>query len=107
MPSDKRGSEILAIYRLIGKKFTVFSDHKPLEKIHLKAKTDEELGNLTQYLSQYNFEIKYSPGKNNLKADFLSRNTVLEPNENEYESFKVVNLIKLENILNDQEKIKS
>lgn len=54
-------------YRLIGKKFTVFSDHKPLEKMNLKARTDEELGDLAYYLSQYDFEVKYSPGKYNLQ----------------------------------------
>lgn len=31
-------------YRLIGRKFTVFSDHKPLENMNIKTRTDEELG---------------------------------------------------------------
>lgn len=89
---------------LIGKKFTVFSDHKPLENMNIKSRTDEELGDLTYYLSQYDFVVKYSPGKYNLEADCLSRNPVLEPNENMEEQLKVVNLITLENILEDQEK---
>lgn len=38
-------------YRLIGKKFTVFSDHKPLERMNIRSRTDEELGDLTYYLS--------------------------------------------------------
>ena len=46
--------------------------------------------------------IKYSPG--NLEADCLSRNPVLEPNENMEEQLKIVNLVKLEDILKDQEK---
>lgn len=91
-------------HRLIGKKFTVFSDHKPLENMNIKCRTDEELGDLTYYLSQYNFNIKYSPGKYNLEADCLSRNPVLEPNENEDEQLKIVNLIKSEEIISDQEK---
>ncbi|KAG6464552.1 hypothetical protein O3G_MSEX014589 [Manduca sexta] len=33
-------------YLLIGKKFTVFSDHKPLENMNIKSRTDEELGDL-------------------------------------------------------------
>lgn len=91
-------------YRLIGKKFTVFSDHKPLEKMNLKARTDEELGDLAYYLSQYDFEIKYTPGKYNLEADCLSRNPVLQSNENEDESLKILNLITLEDIYNDQKR---
>lgn len=71
--------------------------------MNIKSRTDEELGDLTYYLSQYDFEVKYSPGKNNLEADCLSRNPVLEAHENEEEQLKVVNLIKLEDIIGDQE----
>lgn len=89
-------------HRLIGQNFTVFSDHKPLENMNIKCRTDEELGELTYYLSQYNFNIKYAPGKYNLEADCLSRNPVLEPNENEDELLKIVNLIESGEIINDQ-----
>jgi len=91
-------------YWLIGKSFTVYSDHKPLENMNIRSRTDEELGDLTYYLSQYDFQIKYTPGKNNSEADCLSRNPVLDSNENEKEQLKVVNLIKLDEILADQEK---
>lgn len=37
----------------MGKTFTVFSDHKPLENLNIKSRTDEELGDLTYYLSQF------------------------------------------------------
>ena len=89
---------------LMGKKFLVFSDHKPLENLNIKARTDEELGDLTYYLSQYNLEIKYKPGKSNQEADCLSRNPVLEPHENADDFLKVVNLIDLQDIKDDQNK---
>lgn len=89
-------------YWLICKSFTVYSDHKPLENMNIKSRTDEELGDFTYYLSQYDFQIKYAPGKDNLEADCLSRNPVLETNENKEEQLKKVNLIKLDDILTDQ-----
>lgn len=91
-------------YWLLGRSFKVFSDHKPLQKMNIKVRTDEELGDLTQYLSQYNFEIIYNPGKNNLEADCLSRNPVLETHENKGEELKVSNFIQLKDIAEDQEK---
>lgn len=36
--------------------------------MNIESRTDEELGDLTYYLSQYDFEVKYSPGKQNLEA---------------------------------------
>ncbi|CAH2211447.1 jg5429, partial [Pararge aegeria aegeria] len=89
---------------LMGKEFMVYSDHKPLENMNIKARTDEELGDLTYYLSQYNFKIKYNPGKLNQEADCLSRNPVLEPYKNTEDILKVVNLITLEDIKRDQHK---
>ena len=93
-------------YWLIGKSFTVYSDHKPLENLNIKSRTDEELEDLCYYLSQYEFKIKYAPGKGNLEAACLSRNPVLETNQNEDEQLKLVNLIKVEDIT-DQEKNKA
>lgn len=87
---------------LMGKEIVVYSDHKPLENMNIKARTDEELGDLTYYLSQYNLKIKYNPGKSNQEADCLSRNPVLEAYENNDDLLKVVNLISLEEIKNDQ-----
>lgn len=89
-------------YWLIGKSFTVYTDHKPLENMNLKSRTDEDLGDMTYYLSQYDFKIKYAPGTQNLEADCLSRNPVLDASENQEERLHIVNLIKLEDILSDQ-----
>lgn len=87
---------------LLGNFFTVYTDHKPLEKLNVKNRTDEELGDMIYYLSQYNFKVKYNPGKLNKEADCLSRNPVLEEFENKEDNLKTVNLIKLEDIKSDQ-----
>ena len=56
---------------LRGRKFSLFTDHKPLtglSKIHTKT-----LNRLQQAFIDFDFEIKYVPGKDNSVADFLSR----------------------------------
>ncbi|CAH2095762.1 unnamed protein product [Euphydryas editha] len=67
---------------LIGNYFTVYTDHKPLEKLNIRNKPDDELGDMSHYLSQYNCKIKYFPEKNNTEADCLSRNPVLDIDAN-------------------------
>ena len=93
MFSYKRGNKILAT--LVNRKILWNTlKYKPLENMNIRARTDEELGELTHYLSQYDFKIIYVPGKNNTEADCLSRNPVLEANlEEEEDLLKTVNLI--------------
>lgn len=89
---------------LLGHRFIAISDHKPLENLKIKSRTDEELGDLVYYLSQYDFTIKYSPGKTNQEADALSRNPVLECFENVDEVLQIVNLVSVEDLCQDQKK---
>ena len=59
---------------LYGKKFILFTDHKPLEtlsKVHEKT-----LKRLQQQMMEYSFEIRYKKGLNNAAADALSWNAV-------------------------------
>lgn len=87
---------------LIGRDFIVITDHKPLETMRVRARTDEVLGDLMYYLSQYQFKIIYSSGKDNVEADALSRNPVLESFENDEDTLRVVNLVTFDEIVDDQ-----
>lgn len=58
---------------LKGRQFTLYTDHKPLEKlgkVHTKT-----LNRLQEAMNTYNFKIVYKKG-DEMPADFLSRNTV-------------------------------
>ncbi|GBP00089.1 Retrovirus-related Pol polyprotein from transposon 297 [Eumeta japonica] len=58
---------------LLGRPFTVFTDHQPLRGIaNLKDQTSR-LARFRHKLSEYEFEIVYKPGTTNLNADALSR----------------------------------
>ena len=62
-----------AVY-LRGRRFTLYRDHKPLETlstVHTKT-----LNRLQQQLLEFDFDIRYKEGKDNMAADALSRNTV-------------------------------
>ena len=84
---------------LLGRHFKVITDHKPLEKLNLKSRPDEELGDIATYLLQYDFEIVYRPGSSNSEADCLSRNPVLEPNNlDDSDDLRMVNLLTLQEI---------
>ena len=57
---------------LIGRKFEIITDHKPLEWLH----TQKAMGRLWQWavlIQEYDFKLKYRSGKENHNADALSR----------------------------------
>ena len=60
---------------MLGRQFTVESDHKPLEMIHQKslASAPPRLQRMLLQLQRYDLTIKYRPGKDMLLADALSR----------------------------------
>ena len=88
---------------LLGKKFSVISDHKPLETMRTNSRIDEPLGELINHLSQYDFKISYAPGKDNLEADDLSRHPITECSDLQDDGvINVANLITLEEIRADQ-----
>lgn len=95
-------------YYLVGKKFIVYTDHRPLEGFNINKSDDTELLQILNYISQFNFEIVYNPGKDNVEADCLSRNPVLNPHENEdYNSvIKTSNVLSLHDIKEDQKSLR-
>lgn len=62
----------------------------------MNISSNKELDDLT-YLFQFDIELIYHPG--------LSRNSVIDHQEDEDNKLKVVNLINLEDIVEDQEKV--
>ena len=60
---------------VLGRQFTVESDHKPLEMIHQKslASAPPRLQRMLLQLQRYDLTIKYRPGKDMLLGDALSR----------------------------------
>lgn len=95
-------------YYLIGKRFLIFTDHRPLENFNVKKSNDSELLQVLNYISQFDFEIVYNPGKDNIEADCLSRNPVLDSHEDSEDDsvIKTSNLLKLEDIEENQKLLK-
>lgn len=58
---------------LFGRKFKVFSDHKPLQWIMNLKEGNSRLTRWRLRLSEYDFTVVYKKGKNNCNADALSR----------------------------------
>ena len=59
--------------------FWVFTDHRSLESIYNSKPIDEisdEISNIVVSTYRYNFTVKYVSSKDNLLADFLSRNPI-------------------------------
>lgn len=86
-PREKRYStvekEALAIkwaldtlkYYLIGKEFVLETDHSALQWIHKMKDTNARITRWYLSLQPYRFQVRYRPGKKNVIADFLSRDS--------------------------------
>ena len=63
-------------YLCTGEKFTVYTDNNPLTYVMSTAKLNATGLRWVADLSNYNFDIKYRPGKSNADADALSRRSM-------------------------------
>ena len=79
---------------LFGAKFTVESDHKPLEMIILKhiATAPARLQRMLLRLQKYQLTIKYKPGKEIALADTLSRDSSFTKNTTIPLTINLINL---------------
>ncbi len=64
--------EVFRTY-LYGRKFVVFTDHRPLEWLLGKANTSGRLQRWALKIQEYDMKIGYRPGKSHQNADCLSR----------------------------------
>jgi hypothetical protein len=60
---------------LLGAKFTAYTDHKPLRSLFTKDFQSTKIQRWAVLLDKYGVSIEYIKGKNNVKADMLSRLT--------------------------------
>ena len=68
----------LKIWRhyLYGEKFEVHSDHRSLQYLFSQKELNMRQRRWTEYIKDYNFPIKYHPGKVNVVAAALSRKSL-------------------------------
>jgi transposase InsO family protein len=59
---------------LRGRHFILYTDHKPLEK--LSTVHTRTLNRLQQHMLEFDFEMRYKRGSENVVADFFSRNVI-------------------------------
>ncbi|GMF26751.1 unnamed protein product [Phytophthora fragariaefolia] len=60
-------------YLLGTKPFVIYTDHAPLHTATQSPHLSQRMARWLSFFAEYNFEVKYTPGKHNALADALSR----------------------------------
>ena len=58
---------------LYGIPFVIYTDHKPLVYLHNASHHNSRLSRTLDDLKDFEFELRYKPGRDNIVADYLSR----------------------------------
>lgn len=76
---------------LYGKKFTIYTDHRPLSWLHSFEEPSSKITRWRLRLAEYDYEVIYKNGRQNTNADALSRVKVnaIGNNENDNSSMQV------------------
>jgi hypothetical protein len=83
------GIEHFNVY-LIGKQFTLVTDHRPLQHLAIHTKT---LNRLQHLMLEYDFTIEYRAGEENAVADYLSRNATTTDAASVQEQVSTLNIL--------------
>lgn len=77
-------------HHLLGTKFELFTDHKSLKYIFTQKDLNQRQVRWLEFLSSYDLDITYTPGKANVVADALSRRRMTMCNVVEATLFQLV-----------------
>ena len=70
---------------LYGSEFTIYTDHKPLKSLFVNQNRNVKVQRWSIALAEMGAKIKYREGKNNIRADTLSRLKPEAPSNNDSE----------------------
>ncbi|GKB08124.1 putative reverse transcriptase domain-containing protein [Tanacetum coccineum] len=97
-PDLELGAVVFALkiwrHYLYGTKSVIYTDHKSLQYIFNQKELNMRQRRWIKLFSDYNYEIRYHPGKENVVADALSRNERFKPRRDQAINMTIQSSIK-------------